>query len=83
MNLFIILQLSASLLGTEPDSINNQSKALDEVVVTALRTESKIIDIPSSVTAVDEDYINTRLSRTTPEILMGTTGVFVQNSNAY
>ena len=81
MNLFIILQLSASLLGTEQDSSENHSKALDEVVVTALRTESKVINIPSSITVVDEDYISSRLSRTTPEILMGTTGVFVQKTN--
>ena len=81
MNLFIILQLSVSLLGTEPDSSENHSKALDEVVVTALRSESKIISIPSSISVVDEEYISTRLSRTTPEILMGTAGVFVQKTN--
>lgn len=81
MKLLFILQLSASLFGSEPDSIKNQKNLLNEVVVTALRSESKIITIPSTISVVNSDYINARLARTTPEILMGTAGVFVQKTN--
>jgi hemoglobin/transferrin/lactoferrin receptor protein len=73
--------LSASLLASEPDSTSNQKNLLDEVVITALRSESTILTIPSTISLVDRDYITNRLARTTPEILMGTAGVFVQKTN--
>lgn len=81
MNVLVALQLSASLLVAEPDSSEQNTNPLDEVVITALRSESKIINLPSSISVVDEEYIDNRLARTTPEILMGTAGVFVQKTN--
>lgn len=81
MKLLLILQLAANLLSSKPDSTKIQKNSLDEVVVTALRTETKIIIIPSAITVVTSDYISSRLSRITPEVLMGTVGVFVQKTN--
>jgi outer membrane receptor protein involved in Fe transport len=81
MKLLFILQLSASLFGSEPDSTENRKNLLNEVVITALRSESEIISIPSTISVVNSDYINARLARSTPEILRGTAGVFVQKTN--
>lgn len=81
MKILLILQLTANLLSSVPDSTKIHKNSLDEVVVTALRTENKIISIPSAITVVTSDYISSRLARTTPEVLMGTVGVFVQKTN--
>lgn len=54
---------------------------LNEVVITANRSESRIFSIPATISSVNSKYIESHLSRTTPEILMGTAGVFVQKTN--
>ncbi len=81
MKLILVFQLAASLFSSEPDSSKQNTNLLDEVVITALRAESRIINVPYTISAVNRDYINSRLARTTPEILMGTMGVFVQKTN--
>lgn len=56
-------------------------KALDEVVVTALRSKQKELFIPYSVKTVNRQYLQDINPRTTPEALMGINGVFVQKTN--
>lgn len=63
---------------TEPtDSVNR----LQEVTVTATRKSMALLSVPYSVSAVDSKDINAYQYRSTPEALMGTTGVFVQKTN--
>lgn len=81
MNLFVLVKLSSSLLCSEPDTTKLQTNQLNEVVITANRSESRIFSIPATISTVNLKYFNTLLSRTTPEILMGTSGVFVQKTN--
>lgn len=56
-------------------------KALDEVVITALRSKQKELFIPYSVKTVNRQYLQDINPRTTPEALMGINGVFVQKTN--
>ncbi|MCP9770492.1 TonB-dependent receptor [Lacihabitans sp. LS3-19] len=81
MNLLFFLQISATIISSGPDSSINKTNLLNEVVVTANRSESRIFSIPATISSVNSKYIESHLSRTTPEILMGTAGVFVQKTN--
>ncbi|RXK59355.1 TonB-dependent receptor [Lacibacter luteus] len=57
------------------------AKSLEEVVVTASRTEQKEKAIPYTVNTIKRNELNRFQPRTTPEALMGVTGVFVQKTN--
>jgi hemoglobin/transferrin/lactoferrin receptor protein len=57
------------------------AKALQEVVVTALRTKQEEQKIPYAVSTIQRKELNQFSPRTTPEALMGLTGVFVQKTN--
>ncbi len=56
-------------------------KALDEVTVTATRSRMSVNSIPYSVSVVKRDDFNKQVSRTLPEALNGTTGIFIQKTN--
>lgn len=56
-------------------------KALEEVIVTASRSEQKEKVIPYTVNTIKRNELNRFQPRTTPEALMGVTGVFVQKTN--
>ena len=81
MNLLFLLQISAAIIGVESDTSNHKANLLSGIVVTANRAERRVFSIPATISSVNEKYIDTHLSRTTPEILMGTAGVFVQKTN--
>ncbi len=81
MNFFQILQLSAGILNPAVDSTILETDMLNEVVVTANREEKKAFFVPASISSVNQKHINKHLSRTTPEILFGMAGVFVQKTN--
>jgi hemoglobin/transferrin/lactoferrin receptor protein len=57
------------------------SKPLTEVVVTATRTPQQEIKLPYVTNTINKKELNRFQPRTTPEALMGTTGVFVQKTN--
>jgi hemoglobin/transferrin/lactoferrin receptor protein len=57
------------------------TKTLEEVIVTASRTEQKEKAIPYTVNTIKRNELNRFQPRTTPEALMGVTGVFVQKTN--
>jgi hemoglobin/transferrin/lactoferrin receptor protein len=57
------------------------TKTLEEVIVTATRTEQKEKTIPYTVNTIKRNELNRFQPRTTPEALMGVTGVFVQKTN--
>jgi hemoglobin/transferrin/lactoferrin receptor protein len=81
MNIFAALKLTSSFFFPFNDTLIQQNTILSEVVVTATRSESKIFSLPATISAVNNTYFNTHLSRSTPELLMGTPGVFVQKTN--
>ncbi|WP_276503179.1 TonB-dependent receptor plug domain-containing protein [Terrimonas pollutisoli] len=56
-------------------------RSLDEVVVTAQRHQQQSLLVPYSVSTMSQQSIAEKNSRTTPEALMGTNGVFVQKTN--
>lgn len=60
---------------------DSATTSLDEVVVTAQRTEQKSLWIPYSVKKISPQYFKERSPRTTPEALQGINGVFVQKTN--
>jgi hemoglobin/transferrin/lactoferrin receptor protein len=53
----------------------------DEVVITARRMETEILQSPEAITLVSNSRLETELPRSTPEALQGATGVFVQKTN--
>lgn len=57
------------------------SKSLHEIIVTANRTKQQENKIPYAVNTVYRKELNCFSPRTTPEALMGITGVFVQKTN--
>jgi len=61
----------------EKDSSSN----LLEVIVTATRKVHNIATIPYSVNTLAANDINENQSRTTPEALIGLTGIFIQKTN--
>ncbi|MBZ5857643.1 TonB-dependent receptor plug domain-containing protein [Flavihumibacter profundi] len=54
---------------------------LEEVVVTSLRKKQSLLKTPYQVERVSGRYISTYQPRTTPEVLVGLNGVFVQKTN--
>lgn len=57
------------------------SKSLSEVVVSAARTQQQEIKLPYVTNTINRKELNHFQPRTTPEALMGTTGVFLQKTN--
>jgi len=53
----------------------------NEINVTAQRFESQTFDSPQAVTVLSPKYIRQTAPRSTPELLSGTTGVFIQKTN--
>lgn len=53
----------------------------NEINVTAQRFDNPTFESPQPVTVLSRKYIRQTAPRTTPELLMGTTGVFVQKTN--
>lgn len=57
------------------------SKSLHEIIITANRTKQPENKIPYAVNTIYRNELNQFSPRTTPEALMGITGVFVQKTN--
>lgn len=74
-----VLLLGCSLISFS--QTDTSVKALDQVIITALRSKQKDLFIPYSVKTVSQQYLKDVNPRTTPEALMGINGVFVQKTN--
>lgn len=82
--LFILAIVSMPLLtmaqvkeGTKKDTTTN----LTDVVVTATRKASQLLSVPYQTNTVTRKEIDQFSYRTTPEALVGATGVFIQKTN--
>jgi len=67
----------------KPDSTTTRTTPetqLDEVLVTARRSEQTAFDTPGSVNVLNARYLRTYQPRSTPEALAGIAGVFVQKT---
>lgn len=53
----------------------------DQIVVTAQRYETRSFDRPEAITAVSHREIARNATRSTPELLLGQSGVFLQKTN--
>lgn len=58
-----------------------KTELLNEVVITANRSENQSFNSGNHSEIISKKYIQTYNSRTTPEALMGVNGVFVQKTN--
>jgi outer membrane cobalamin receptor len=74
---FLFLLFTAQVFAQEDSSV----KSLHEVVVTALRVKQQEQTIPYAVNLIGRKELNQFSPRTTPEALMGITGVFLQKTN--
>jgi hemoglobin/transferrin/lactoferrin receptor protein len=75
--LFYFSFFTSTAFAQEDSSITS----LSEVVVTANRTTQQEIKISYTTNVIKRKELNRFQPRTTPEALMGTTGVFVQKTN--
>lgn len=60
---------------------DSASKSLHEIIVTASRTKQQENKIPYALNIIHRKELNQFSPRTTPEALIGITGVFVQKTN--
>jgi outer membrane receptor protein involved in Fe transport len=59
----------------------DSSYILDEVIVTATKNATNIAKLPYAVSVLNKQTIQRHSSRTVPEALFGTNGVFIQKTN--
>ena len=81
--IFISLAFIPSCIFAQENQKNkiDTSNHLQEVIVTATRKKTSELIIPYSVNSISQKEINNYQFRTTPEALVGITGVFVQKTN--
>ncbi|MES2797873.1 MAG: TonB-dependent receptor [Bacteroidota bacterium] len=63
------------------DSTSKKSTLLNEVVVTANRSEQQIFNLANSINVLSKKDLKTSAFRTAPEALFGVNGVMVQKTN--
>ena len=86
MAIFLIVLAANALLAQIPTDSTRKKKAisaelLNEVLITARRSEALAQRTAASVNVLNSKYLQTYQPRTTPEALMGVAGVFVQKTN--
>lgn len=74
-----ILCLATPRLAEAMQTVQNAVK-LDEIVVTATRTEKRIEDVPGSVTVIDREDLEKKNIQTVDDALNSLSGVFVKRS---
>lgn len=86
--IFLILVIVNSYNNTKANSTQNLDTVKvsnftvkQNVVVTASRSNKNLLDIPFSVTSINDENIIYNNSRSTPETLMGNAGIFIQKTN--
>ncbi|HKO81628.1 MAG TPA: TonB-dependent receptor [Chitinophagaceae bacterium] len=79
--ILLIVNFTAMGQAVTEQKEDTTARSLDEVVLTAQRNKQKNLFVPYSVSTVSGKRIEDFSPRTSPEALMGTTGVFVQKTN--
>ena len=84
MSILMVLSQSGTALCVEviEDSESKQSSTveLSPIVVTATREEQPSFEVPSAVTVIDRNDIDSQTPRLLPDLLRGEPGVFVQQT---
>jgi hemoglobin/transferrin/lactoferrin receptor protein len=83
-NIIIYLLLIAPLAygqSSNRDSVYTFDSLRQEVVITAQREQRDNFTLPLVVTVFQKTYLGKKASRTVPEILFGTPGIFLQKTN--
>lgn len=78
---FILAAVLVTNAQEESNVRDTAARSLREVVVTAQRHQQENLFVPYSVSAVSEQHFGETSPRSTPESLMGMSGVFVQKTN--
>jgi hemoglobin/transferrin/lactoferrin receptor protein len=91
--LFLIIQslrisaqsvdIDSKIFSKGNDTIQNgtQDSTLNEVVITAFRTQTNIFKTPEAITIITNKHTTQLSARTTPELLFNQNGTFVQKTN--
>ncbi len=80
--LFLFFGMPMIIFGQQTAAVKKDSvDVLEPVIVSATRQVTKGYLLPFSYSTVDAKTIHQKGSRTTPETLSGTTGVFIQKTN--
>jgi hemoglobin/transferrin/lactoferrin receptor protein len=77
------LALDANFFSKGNDTIQSstQDSTLNEVVITAFRTQTDIFKTPDAISIITNKHTTRLLARTTPELLFNQNGTFVQKTN--
>ncbi len=73
--------LSFSFFGASSQTSADSVKRMDDVVITATRKSTATAFLPYAVNVLDQNFIQSQLSRTVPESLSGVPGLFIQKTN--
>ena len=68
-------------LNSFSQDVKDSVKTMGEVTVTATRQKELLQKVPYSTTVIQKSDLNRQVSRTLPEALNGTVGVFIQKTN--
>jgi outer membrane cobalamin receptor len=73
--------LSFSFFAASSQTSADSIKRMEDVVITATRKSTAAAVLPYAVNVLDQNSIQTQLSRTVPESLSGVPGLFIQKTN--
>jgi len=76
----VILTLSAAGWCEEAKKASGEAIRLEEIVVTATKTEKKVEDAPGSVTVIDKEEMKKKNIETVDDALNSLSGLFVKRS---
>lgn len=71
---------AALTAGAAPDRAGGEVATLPEVVVTGMRSETALAEVPGTVCVVDRDALQATAPRTTPDAFRGLPSVMVQKT---
>ncbi len=78
---FLIIAFKGYSQNIEKSSIKDSLNILEEVIVSATKKKSSLLNIPYSVNIISAETIQKFQFRTSPESLIGSTGIFLQKTN--
>lgn len=79
---FMCLLASVAAAQGTSNTTENKSSETEIEVVTPGGSKKKLLDTPDSVTTLDRRQIEERMAGQTPDLLEGTTGVYIQHTAA-
>jgi hemoglobin/transferrin/lactoferrin receptor protein len=77
----VILDANFFSKGNDTIQSSTQDSTLNEVVITAFRTQTDIFKTPDAISIITNKHTTRLLARTTPELLFNQNGTFVQKTN--